>query len=112
MILLLLLLVLVPFLVGRIVWGLVKRKYPKKYDSTREGWAIGLWVTCVVAALAVLIPVVRTMDHHFAANSCREYGRDVGREVKFMDHGFWDYDCYVKTDSGWVIRSHVFEVQS
>ena len=104
MILLWILVPLVPTLVAWLAYYLID---PPSFSDT------GMWlaIAALLAGFALLVPSISQIDRHYAKQGCANYARDIGREVRWVEHSYWDYGCYVKTDIGWIVKGDQIEVQ-
>lgn len=109
MIWLLLLPALLPTLAALLLYFLLLK--PRFGFWKGDGWKMANVAMAVVLTIAWMVPAIRTIDHNRGNANCYSYGRQVGREVKYIDVSFWDYDCYVKTERGWITRSNITEVE-
>lgn len=82
------------------------------YYQHEDRWIVIGGAATVVIAIASAVPSVRMIDHNIGSANCRQWGRNIGREVRYFDNGFMDYDCYVRTDRGnYVLRANVTETE-
>lgn len=111
MILLWLLLPVAPISVAIGAFFALRSRFPGEYHDH-----FGLMLTCIIPAVVMAgglsAPTVRQMDHHYGSRACYRYGDHVEREVRYITNSYWDYGCYVRTDSGnWVERDKVTETE-
>ena len=84
----------------------------------RDDYEIRDWVGWTIA-FAILVSLVvgfdvgiRTLNAHYTERNCVRFGAETGREVRFIEVSYFDYDCYVRTGDGWVVRGSQMEVQN
>jgi hypothetical protein len=55
--------------------------------------------TILIVGIAIVLPV-RTVSHYYDAKYCPVKLKELGRQGKFVDYNYWDWNCLVKTDNG------------
>src|ERR1700751_67655 len=63
-------------------------------------WCATLFIIGIVALIAGIILVVRQVDYHYESTYCQPKLKQIGREGKFVQYNFWEYDCLVKSSNG------------
>jgi hypothetical protein len=77
------------------------------FSLVADGWAGGLLLASLVAVAAFALSLVQ----FYTEIACDRYAEQIGRETKYVELSFFDFGCYVRTGSGWVLRGDQIEVQ-
>ena len=66
-------------------------------------------VVAFVASIIVLYLGLSGLQYVADKSSCETWGEGTQREVKFISNYPWYFDCLVKTESGWISASHLYQ---
>lgn len=81
-----------------------------RFDWYGVRTVVGSIAVCGVFLAAVVL-VCRGIDRHFSETACLGWGKETGREVRFVDVTFWSYPCLVRTTDGrWLDKSQLRDV--
>jgi hypothetical protein len=79
--------------------------------AAMEGFFSALAVAVVVTCVLFVVGG-RQMAHDMGKQACAAWGRNIGREARYIDNTYWDFGCYVRTDSGnWIPREDLAEIE-
>lgn len=68
-------------------------------------------ILLVIVATAILTLAGNAGDRHLVRESCAAFGRESGREVRYVDYTFWTRDCLCQAKDGkWISTSLLREV--
>lgn len=89
-------------LVGAIVW--------EKQASGREaGWfAIPAIAVACITAICLIVMGIREWSYAYSENECKAWGQETHREVNWQMTAYWDGNCLVNTQDGWINRGELF----
>ena len=83
-------------------------------DSTgyfRDGWVIVFIVSIFVTGFAGLILGGNALSKHFTKVNCVAFQRETGRETRYAEYNYWNFDCLAKTSDGkWLPTDRLREV--
>jgi hypothetical protein len=75
------------------------------------------WVEAIIGLFAIVVICVlivfgcRMVDHHYQVSVCNGFGQATGREIKFVDYTFWNYECLTPSKDGkWVTTDQLREM--
>ena len=83
-----------------------RRPYHKQWDNAFL-LSVMLVNTSIVAGLFTL---GFTLGVSYEESVCASYSEAASRPVRWERHGFWDWECLVETDEGWVDRHQIIKV--
>lgn len=81
-----------------------------------RAWVVFAGVLAAITAAAAAfiaggIFLIVNAERNWAEKSCQSHSEQLDREVRFVNHHFFDWGCYVQTDDGWVDVDNVRKVE-
>ena len=70
-------------------------------------WLIGVLMLFVVWVVCGFVMVGTHLSRDYSKRECHSYSHQTERDVRFLQTGYWDWDCYVLTNDGWVPKGQI-----
>jgi hypothetical protein len=51
------------------------------------------------------------LTRDYDRRECRSYSHQTERDVRFLQTGYWNWDCYVMTNDGWVPKGQIVKIE-
>jgi hypothetical protein len=69
-------------------------------------------IVMFILVISFVVMSLMTFDYFTKKKACQKWMIETDRELKFVSDFPFYWDCLIKTDSGWISGSHLYQEET